>query len=47
MVSIKEIYPWFVLGAQLLLFINMDSIEMKIALGLFVLFQVWKQMRKD
>ena len=44
-VNFRELLPWFVLSAQTLLFFSVESWEMRAALVLAVLFQIWQKSR--
>ena len=43
--NVRELFPWFVLSAQTLLFFSVESWEMRAALVLVVLFQFWQKSR--
>ena len=46
MINLRELAPWIALGFQAYLFVSIDSIEMKIALVIVVLFQLWKKSKQ-
>ena len=45
MASISQLAPWIAIGFQALLFVSIESWEMKVALFIFVLYQIWKKSK--
>lgn len=40
------IVPVFTLIAQIIIFYSVESMEMKMAMGIFAIYQIWNQSRR-
>ena len=45
--TVQEIAPMIAMGFQILLFFNIDNIEMRVALVVVLAFQFWQRSRKN
>jgi len=45
MSQLKDIIPFVVLGVQCYIFYSVESLEIKLALGIVFLFQLWQRSR--